>query len=107
MGGWLATRASGMKKNTYGNIEDLVIRTRMVTGRKENLEIILERGAQVPRASCGPDFNHVIMGSEGTLGVITEVIFKVRPLPVKIKYGSIIFPNFEEGVNALREVSIN
>lgn len=101
----MATRASGMKKNIYGNIEDLVIRTRMVTGRQENSEIILERGGQVPRASCGPDFNHVIIGSEGTLGVITEVIFKVRPLPAVIKYGSVVFPDFEKGINALREVS--
>lgn len=95
-----------MKKNVYGNIEDLVIRTRMVTGRQEESEIILDRSAQVPRVSCGPDFNHVVMGSEGTLGVITEVIFKVRPLPTVTKYGSIVFPNFEKGVNALRQVSI-
>lgn len=93
-----------MKKNVYGNIEDLVVRVRMVTGRSEDPVMTLERGAQVPRSSCGPDFDHVILGSEGTLGVVTEVVLKVRPVPNVVKYGSVVFPNFESGVQALREV---
>lgn len=102
----MATRASGMKKNTYGNIEDLVVRMRMVTGRTEDPVITLERGTLVPRTSCGPDFDHTILGSEGTLGVVTEVVLKIRPLPRVVKYGSIVFPNFQSGVQALREVRI-
>lgn len=105
LGGWVATRASGMKKNTYGNIEDLVIRVRMVTGRTEDSEITLERGSLVPRSSCGPDFDHIILGSEGTLGCVTEVTLKVRPLPAVTKYGSIVFPNFQSGVLALRMIA--
>ncbi|XP_076380263.1 alkyldihydroxyacetonephosphate synthase [Megalopta genalis] len=105
LGGWVATRASGMKKNRYGNIEDLVIRVRMVTGRTEDTEITLERGIMVPRASCGPDFDHMILGSEGTLGVVTEVVMKIRPLPKVVKYGSVVFPNFETGVAAMRQVA--
>lgn len=105
LGGWVATRASGMKKNRYGNIEDLVIRVRMVTGRTEDEEITLERGILVPRASCGPDFDHMILGSEGTLGVVTEVMIKVRPVPKIVKYGSVVFPNFQDGVLALRQVA--
>lgn len=94
-----------MKKNTYGNIEDLVVRVRMVTGRVNSPELILERGAQVPRISTGPDFDHVILGSEGTLGVVTEVVLKLRPAPKVVKYGSVVFPNFESGVKAMREVA--
>ncbi|OAD62044.1 Alkyldihydroxyacetonephosphate synthase [Eufriesea mexicana] len=105
LGGWVATRASGMKKNRYGNIEDLVVRVRMVTGRTDDPEITLERGILVPRASCGPDFDHMILGSEGTLGVVTEVVLKVRPLPKVVKYGSIVFPNFQTGVSALHQVA--
>lgn len=101
----MATRASGMKKNTYGNIEDLVVRVRMVTGRVEEPDMTLERGAQVPRISTGPDFDHVILGSEGTLGVVTEVVVKLRPVPKVVKYGSVVFPNFESGVKAMREVA--
>jgi len=106
LGGWVATRASGMKKNKYGNIEDLVIRMRMVTGRTTDPVISLERNCLVPRASCGPDFDQIILGSEGTLGVITEVVLKIKPLPRVVKYGSIVFPNFQSGVQALCEVRI-
>ncbi|XP_033211357.1 alkyldihydroxyacetonephosphate synthase isoform X2 [Belonocnema kinseyi] len=105
LGGWVATRASGMKKNVYGNIEDLIVRLRMVTGRIEDSVVTLEKGFQVPRMSCGPDFDQMILGSEGTLGVVTEVVFKVRPLPRIVKYGSIVFPDFASGVNAMREVA--
>lgn len=105
LGGWVATRASGMKKNKYGNIEDLVVRVRMVTGRTEDPVITLEKGGLVPRTSCGPNFDHVILGSEGTLGVVTEVVLKIRPLPRTVKYGSIAFPNFQSGVQALREIA--
>ncbi|XP_011313795.1 alkyldihydroxyacetonephosphate synthase [Fopius arisanus] len=105
LGGWVATRASGMKKNTYGNIEDLLIRVKMVTGRTEDSSLILERSAQVPRLSSGPDFDQTILGSEGTLGVITEVTLKIRPLPKIVKYGSVIFPDFQAGVSAMREVA--
>lgn len=62
LGGWVATRASGMKKNVYGNIEDLLIHVRMVTPSG-----VLEKSCQVPRMSCGPDFNHIVLGSEGLL----------------------------------------
>lgn len=100
LGGWVATRASGMKKNTYGNIEDLVVNVKMVTGRG-----VLDKNVIVPRISCGPDFNHIILGSEGTLGVVTEVVIKLRPLPEVKKYGSLVFPDFGSGVRCLREVA--
>lgn len=100
LGGWVATRASGMKKNIYGNIEDLLVRVKMVTPKGT-----VERNCQVPRISSGPDIHHFILGSEGTLGVITEVTLKVRPLPECQKYGSLIFPDFDSGVQFMREVA--
>ncbi|XP_043549469.1 alkyldihydroxyacetonephosphate synthase, peroxisomal isoform X2 [Chiloscyllium plagiosum] len=100
LGGWVATRASGMKKNIYGNIEDLVVYIKMVTPRG-----IVEKSCQGPRMSTGPDIYHFIMGSEGTLGVVTEVTIKIRSLPEYQKYGSIVFPDFEHGVACLREVA--
>ncbi|MBN3278751.1 ADAS protein, partial [Polyodon spathula] len=100
LGGWVATRASGMKKNIYGNIEDLVVHIRMVTPRG-----VIEKSCQGPRMSTGPDIYHFIMGSEGTLGVVTEVTVKIRPIPEYQKYGSVVFPNFEQGVACLREVA--
>ena len=100
LGGWVATRASGMKKNVYGNIEDLVVRVKMVTSKG-----VLERNISAPRVSCGPDFNLIILGSEGTLGVVTEVLVKIRPLPPVKKYGSLVFPDFESGIKCLREIA--
>lgn len=100
LGGWVATRASGMKKNVYGNIEDLVINIKFVTAKGT-----VHVGCNVPRKSTGPDTNEMIMGSEGTLGVVTEVTLKVRKLPGKIVYGSVVFPDFESGVACMHEVA--
>ncbi|XP_054578771.1 alkyldihydroxyacetonephosphate synthase, peroxisomal isoform X3 [Eptesicus fuscus] len=100
VGGWVSTRASGMKKNIYGNIEDLVVHIKMVTPRG-----IIEKSCQGPRMSTGPDIHHFIMGSEGTLGVVTEATIKIRPVPEYQKYGSVAFPNFEQGVACLREIA--
>uniref|UniRef100_UPI00358FB4E7 alkyldihydroxyacetonephosphate synthase, peroxisomal isoform X2 n=1 Tax=Myxine glutinosa TaxID=7769 RepID=UPI00358FB4E7 len=100
LGGWVATRASGMKKNVYGNIEDLLVHLKVVTPCG-----VLEKSCQGPRLSTGPDIYHMVMGSEGTLGVITEVTLKIRPLPECQKYGSVVFPNFAQGVACLREMA--
>ena len=89
-----------MKRNVYGNIEDMVLQVKMVTCKG-----VLERTISAPRVSCGPDFNQIILGSEGTLGVVTEVLVKVCPLPMVQKYGSLVFPDFESGVKCLREVA--
>lgn len=100
LGGWVATKSSGMKKNIYGNIEDIIVRVRMVTPKG-----VLEKNSTAPRVSSGPDFDHIIIGSEGTLGVITEVVVKLRPKPQAHLYGSLVFPDFESGVKCLREVA--
>jgi len=65
----------------------------------------IQKGCEVPRMSCGPDVHHVVLGSEGTLGVITEVTLKIRPIPKCSKYGSIVFPDFQSGVAFMREVA--
>ena len=100
LGGWVATRASGMKKNIYGNIEDMLVHVKMVTPKG-----VVERNCLSPRISTGPDTHEIVLGSEGTLGVITEVTLKVRPLPEITKYGSIVFRDFETGLQFMREVA--
>lgn len=67
LGGWVATRASGMKKNIYGNIEDIVIQVKMVTTNG-----VLERKCLAPRVSSGPDFNH---GKSSITFVGSEIFF--------------------------------
>ena len=100
LGGWISTRASGMKKNIYGNIEDLVVNVKVVTPSGT-----YEKGCNVPRISSGPDITQMILGSEGTLGIVTEAILKLRQLPECKKYGSIVFPDFENGVAFMRDVA--
>nr|CAD66418.1 alkyl-dihydroxyacetonephosphate synthase [Suberites domuncula]CAD79441.1 dihydroxyacetonephosphate synthase [Suberites domuncula] len=100
VGGWVATRSSGMKKDVYGNIEDLVVRVRMVTPRGT-----VERSILGPRNSVGPDVQQFVIGSEGILGVITEVTMRIRPLPEVRRYGSVVFPSFQPGVEFMREVA--
>lgn len=100
LGGWVSTKASGMKKNIYGNIEDLIVHVKLVTPTG-----VLERSGLAPRVSGGPDFDRIIIGSEGTLGVVTEVVVKLRPKPQVKIYGSLVFPDFEKGVSFVKEVA--
>lgn len=99
-GGWVATRSSGMKQQTYGNIEDIVEKITLVTSIG-----VLEKDFLAPRVSIGPDFHQIILGSEGTLGVITKVVVKVHKKPDVRRFGSIVFPDFEHGVKFMHEVS--
>jgi alkyldihydroxyacetonephosphate synthase len=99
LGGWIATYASGMKKNRYGNIEDIVLGVSAVTARGE-----LARAAAPPRESVGGDPARWLFGSEGRLGIATRALVKIRPLPEVQKHGSVIFREFEAGVAFLRDV---
>ena len=79
LGGWISTRASGMKKNAYGNIEDI---GNFIVILVVNVKIVTPQGTYTknqitPRFSSGPDINGLVIGSEGTLGVITEATIKV------------------------------
>ncbi len=99
LGGWVATHASGMKKNRYGNIEDIVLGVTAVTAQGE-----LAREAAPPRESVGGDPARWLLGSEGRLGIVTRAVVKVHPLPEVQKHGSVIFREFEAGMAFLRDV---
>ncbi|MEX1184720.1 MAG: FAD-binding oxidoreductase [Gemmatimonadota bacterium] len=92
LGGWIATNASGMKKNRYGNIEDIVLDVTVVSAAGR-----LERTHVAPRESIGLDPKQWIIGSEGSLGIVTSAVVKLFPLPEVQRYGSIIFRTFAEG----------
>jgi alkyldihydroxyacetonephosphate synthase len=100
LGGWIATNASGMKKNKYGNIEDIVIDVTVATADGK-----LERATPVPRESVGSDLRRLIFGSEGTLGIITSAIVKLFPLPEAQEYGSVLFPTYEDGYAFMHEMA--
>ena len=105
LGGWIATNASGMKKNKYGNIEDIVLEATLITPTGV---IETTRGA-TPRNSTGIQPRTFLFGNEGNLGIITKAVMKIYPRPDVQKYGSLVFPSIEKGVDflkALRQTNI-
>ncbi|GAB4229830.1 MAG: FAD-binding oxidoreductase [Acidobacteriota bacterium] len=100
LGGWIATNASGMKKNRYGNIEQLVEQITLVTPRGA-----VEHLQPLPRVSQGVQPQLLAFGSEGNLGIITKAVIKIFPKPEVTRYGSLVFPNFRLGVQFLEELS--
>jgi alkyldihydroxyacetonephosphate synthase len=99
LGGWIATNASGMKKNRYGNIEDLVLSISAVTADGGEL-------ARAPsaRESVGGDPARWLIGSEGRLGIVTSAIVKVFPKPAVRRFGSVLFKSFDAGFAFMEDV---
>lgn len=99
VGGWIATRASGQFSTGYGNIEDIVHSYEVVLPNGQILQV-----GKSPRAAAGPDLRHLFMGSEGTLGVITRVTFKLRRLPETILHTAFYADNMAQGIDAQRVI---
>jgi len=98
LGGWIATRSSGQQSNGYGSIEDLVVALRMLTPEG------VIRSLEVPRSASGPDLNELVLGSEGSLGVIVEATLRVSRAPVRSDDRGMLFPSFAQGAAAAREM---
>jgi alkyldihydroxyacetonephosphate synthase len=99
VGGWLACRSAGQYSTRYGKIEDMVA----------GLQVVLADGRVVrtggaPRAAVGPDLTQLFVGSEGTLGVITEAWLRVHPVPPVEQWSAFGFASFGEGLAACRRV---
>jgi alkyldihydroxyacetonephosphate synthase len=77
VGGWVACRGAGQLSTRYGKIEDMVVGLEVVLpdGR------VVRTGGRAPRSAVGPDLNQLFVGSEGTLGVVTEVTLRAWPIP--------------------------
>ncbi|HCR16742.1 MAG TPA: oxidase [Candidatus Latescibacteria bacterium] len=97
LGGWIATNASGMKKNRYGNIEEIVLEATLITPTGD-----VETKHVTPRNSTGIQPRSFLFGSEGNFGIISKAVIKIHPTPAARKYGLLIFPTFERGVEFLR-----
>ncbi|ADU47509.1 FAD-binding oxidoreductase [Intrasporangium calvum] len=97
VGGYVATRSAGQASTGYGRVDDLVVGARVVTPRGE-----LVLGGRAPASAAGPRLLDVVVGSEGTLGVITEATVRVAPLPTVKRHGAWFFPSFAVAATALR-----
>jgi alkyldihydroxyacetonephosphate synthase len=96
LGGCAATRSAGQASSGYGAIEKMVVGLRFAAPALE-LEL-----PPVPATAAGPSLRQLLVGSEGTLGVISELSLRVRPAPRERIYEGVFFPDFNEGIHALR-----
>jgi alkyldihydroxyacetonephosphate synthase len=99
VGGWVASRGAGQYSTRYGKIEDMVV----------GLEAVLADGSVIrtggaPAAAAGPDLTQLLVGSEGTLAVITRVWLRTHPIPVHERRAAYSFGSFAAGVEACRRI---
>lgn len=99
LGGCAATRSAGQASTGYGRFEDLVLGLRAATPTG-----VVESRA-LPATAAGPDLRQLIVGSEGTLGVIDQLTLKLAPLPEARVYEGLLFADFETGAQALRRMA--
>ncbi len=93
-GGWVAARGAGQCSGLYGKIEDMVAALEMVDGRGDVITL--------NRRVHGPDLTPLIIGSEGTLGVVTSVALRLHPAPRERAFGAFSFRSIEAGWSAMR-----
>ncbi|MDE3090148.1 MAG: FAD-binding oxidoreductase, partial [Chloroflexota bacterium] len=98
LGGWIATRGAGLASTRYGRIEDMTVSIRVATPRG----VIETR--RTPATAAGPSLLQLLIGSEGTLGVITQATVRLHELPKASDYRALLFRRFSDGVVAIREM---
>ncbi len=99
VGGWVVTRGAGQNSTYFGKIEDIVVSQEYATPRGTF------KTCSHPRSATGPDFDQVMMGSEGAFGVLTSVTLRVfRWQPGNRKRFSYMFRSWQDAINACREI---
>jgi alkyldihydroxyacetonephosphate synthase len=99
VGGWLATRAGGHYATLYTHIDDLVESMRVVTG------IGISESWRLPGSGAGPSPDRLFLGSEGTLGVITEAWLRLQDRPRFKASAAVTFDDFGRALDAVRAIS--
>ncbi len=98
IGGYVATRSAGQASAGYGRSDEMVERLRVATPRGEF------RLGRAPGSAAGPDLRQLFIGSEGAFGIITEVTMRIRRQPREKRYEGVMFPSYEDGLRAFREM---
>jgi alkyldihydroxyacetonephosphate synthase len=99
LGGCAATRSAGQASTGYGSIEKMVLGLRFAAPAGD-IEL-----APQPASAAGPGVRQLLVGSEGTLGVISELSLRVREAPRERVYEGLLFEDFAAGVDAMRALA--
>jgi alkyldihydroxyacetonephosphate synthase len=99
VGGCAATRSAGQASTGFGRFEELVAGLRCATPAGELATLV------APASAAGPDLRELVLGSEGSLGAITELTLRVRPVASESRYEGWLLPSFEEGCHAMRALA--
>ncbi len=99
VGGWIASRSAGQNSTLFGKIEDMVMALKVITPTGSITS------PKSPAYATGPFYFPYFIGSEGTLGIITEATLRIHPYkPNNRKFSAYMFPSFEKGVEALKKI---
>ncbi|MCC5783988.1 MULTISPECIES: FAD-binding oxidoreductase [Kocuria] len=99
LGGWAATRSSGMQSDKYGDIADIVRGLRVV---RPGGTVVLR---PLPSTSTGPSLREMMIGSEGRLGVITQLDVHVHRIAEHREVIAYMFPTWQQALVAMREIA--
>lgn len=99
LGGWIAARGAGQQSNKYGKAEKWLVSTKLATPKG------FWTTECFPASAAGPNLTDVVLGSEGTIGVITEATVRVQKKPQVKDYRGYLFKTFEDGVAAARTIA--
>lgn len=107
VGGYVAARSAGQYSSRYGKMEDMVASMRVVTGRGDVVETAPNPMRENPReqvAEGGPNLTQLFLGSEGTLGFVTEATVHLEPEPDHRYYRGFSYDSLADGLDGIRRV---